>query len=435
MPTQNVAFLPAAVQAAIQDGILERAFQGALFPLLKWRMMADQTIHTGGIGEKVTKTRPGLIQPDTEASATITAGQEPGVAVRSIEQFGYQVKSLGKSLNTDLPGSWLAAASLYIDDVEKLAQHAAITLGRVARDRLQKAYGSANTYATTGATSTSLVVADTNGFETVLVNGVYVPVSASNPLPITIGGVANNVTAVNAGTKTLTVTSATWSQYDAVVSTDAPKVIRQGNRASDRLVVAGDTATGATFRAAKAWLVRNAVPGINGRPENDLHVCFVSPDVMNALFADAEFHDAIKAIGLTGPFADGAIGDYAGIRFVPNSEYTQLDPAVISTLQTTIHESFMFGAGSLIEAYVPEQTMINGSGAPGEVVNGNHYKAAMDPQGVITYVAREPQDALGRRLTHSWVANLDYCVPTDSLSLRGPARYKRGVLIHTAGPA
>jgi len=432
MPPLQISFLPAAVQAAIQDGILQRGFEGSLFPLLKWRLMADQERHAGGQGELVTKTRPGLIQPDTEATATIPVGGEPTFATRSLEQFSYQLKSLGKSLKSDLPPSFFAAGNLFMDDVEKLAQHAAQTMGRVARDRLIKAYGGGNTFATAGATSATVPVVSTNGFETVLVNGKYVAVSASNPLPALVGAQAVNVIAFDAVAKTLTLAaSITFAQFDAVVSNDAPRVIRQANRATDRLIVAGDTATFAPFKSAKTWLTRHAVPGINGRPENDIHVCFITPDTKEQLFAITEFHDAIQAVGLTGPFASFAIGDYAGIRFVDNAEYTALSGG---QLQTTIHESFMFGMGSLIEAYAPEDDMVGAAGAR-EVATMQHYKRAMDPQGVITYVARAPQDALGRALVHSWVANVDYCVPTDALSLAGPARFKRGVLIHTAGPA
>jgi hypothetical protein len=66
-----------------------------------------------------------------------------------------------------------------------------------------------------------------NGFEYVLVNGVPTAVSASNPLTVTIAGVANTVTGVNTGTSTLTLGTARVDVVgDAVVAANAPVTIR-----------------------------------------------------------------------------------------------------------------------------------------------------------------------------------------------------------------
>jgi hypothetical protein len=223
----------------------------------------------------------------------------------------------------------------------------------------------------------------------------------------------------------------TYGQFDAVVRSDAAVVVRQGDRTSDRLITASDTATAKTFRNAAAIMRTDNVPAIDGSRDG-LYGCFVDPQTEAALFSDPEFHDAIKAMGLTGPFADGAIGDYAGIRFIRNTEMTKLTDS--TNLQTTIHESLMFGQDPGIEAYIPEAEFEKEVTFDG-IASANHYKAPLDPDGVLTMVVRAPLDAAGEVVSVSWLGNLDYAIPSDSLNLTGPARFKRCKLIHTAGPA
>lgn len=434
----DLSFLPAALQNVIQDGILERKMYDALKPLLLWRNLCSRERHPGQIGEKVIKTRTGLIAPDTEQSALRAPGTDPATVTRSVEQFSYQIAPYGKALDIHLPSSYVAQYNRFLDDTNALGFHCAQTVSRIARGRMIIAYGGGNTFATNGATSTSLPVKDIAGFSTVMVNGTPVAVSASNPLPITVGGTANNVTAVTPNTSgattgpgTLTVSSATWSQYDAVVRTDAAAVVRQASRTTDHLITASDTPTAATFRTAAAILRNNNVPALDGTRDG-VYGCFVDPQVETALLADSEIHDAIKAIGLTGPFADGAIGDYAGIRFIRNTEMTKL--AADSDYQATIHQSLMFGAEPLIEAFIPEEAFAQQVTMSG-IASANHYKMPLDPDAVMTMVVRAPLDRAGEVVSASWLANIDYAVPSDSLNQTGAARYKRAVLINTAGPA
>ena len=80
---------------------------------------------------------------------------------------------------------------------------------------------------------------DVTGFDTVMVNGAPVAVSVSNPLTVTIGGTTRLVTACVAddassppvGPGTLTISVALdYAQYDRVLRSDAPKIIRQASR-------------------------------------------------------------------------------------------------------------------------------------------------------------------------------------------------------------
>lgn len=436
-----LAFLPAAVAGCIQDGVLERRVLPSLRPALLWRGLCTPQRHPGGLGEKVTKTRPGLIPPGTAASARRTPGTDPATLQRTLEQFGYQVAPYGNGLDIHLPSSWLAQENKFLDDVEKLAFHGAQTVGRMARDAILAAYRGGDTFTTDnpGAT-TSVAVKDVTGFDQVLVNGLPTPVSSGAPLPVTIGGTARNVTACVAtdgsspprGAGTLTISVALdYAQYDAVVRTDAPLVVRQGGRATDRLIVAGDTPTAASFRSAAAHLRQHNVPGLDGQVGSP-YGCFVDSHVENSLFADTEFHDAIQAEGITGPFASGAIGDYAGIRFIRNTEMTVFNAD--AALQANVHESLVFGADVAVEAFIPESEFAREVPLEG-IALANHYKMPLDPSGVLTLVVRAPLDKAGEILSASWLANVDHCVPSDAKALTGAARHKRAVVVKTAGPA
>lgn len=438
---QNLSFLPAAIQNVIQDGILERKMYDALKPLLLWRNLAAKEKHPGQIGERVIKTRSGLIQPDTEQTALRTPGTDPATVTRSIEQFSYQVAPYGKALDVHLPSSYVAQYNRFLDDTNALGFHAAQTVGRIARGRLVRAYGGGNSFAmTAGSAVTALAVKDIAGFDQVMINGQLVAVSAGTPLPCTLSGttavnviaVTPNVTGAKSGLGTLTLAvAATWAQYDALVRVDAAVVVRQGGRATDHAIIASDTATAATFRQAAATLRNNNVPSLDGSRDG-LYGCFIDPQVEQALFADAEFHNAIQAEGLTGAFASGAIGDYGGIRFIRNTEMPKL--AQDTEYQTTIHQSLMFGADPLIEAYIPEEVFAD-QVTMGGIASSNHFKMPLDELAVMTMVIRAPIDRAGEVISASWLANIDYAVPSDSQNQTGVARFKRCALINVAGPA
>lgn len=433
---QTIANLPLAISGVIQDGILERNMMQALKPALLWRNLFTRHRHPGRIGERVIFTRDGLITPDSALTAARTPGNDPALVVRSVEQFQYQVKPYGKSLDIHMPSSFLAQTSRFESDTNALGFHAAQTMGRIARDALFAAYGGGNTFAPNlGSATTTLVVQDATGFDTVVVNGVPVAVSATNPGSLSIQGAANvTYTAVNLTTNTITLSAnQTWSQYDSIVRSDAPLIKRQNNRTSDRLLVAGDTPAFQIFRDTAAYMRGHNVPGING-VVGGMYGCYVDPDVENALFNDAEFRQAVAAVGNTGVYAEGTIGVYAGIQFMrmPKSESKIIANA--APYQTTIHRSIMFGQDVGIEAFIPEADFESEVVSAG-VARLNHFKMPLDPDAVMTMVIRAPLDKAGEIVSASWLSNVDYAIASDLAAITGTQRLKRAVLIHTAGPA
>lgn len=440
----TIANFPTAISGVMQRGLLAREMLEALRPALNWRRLAQRLRHAGRQGETVTMTRDGLIAPSSAATAKLAPGGAPTPLTRSVEHFKYQVKSYGHKLDSHLPSSFLAQANRFISDARAIGFQGAQSLNRMMRDEVLAAYGGGNTFTTDNPGAvTAVAVKDVTGFDTVVVNGEAVPVSVTNTLPVTIGVDARLVSACVAtdgsspprGPGVLTITVALdYAQFDAVVRGDAATVVRAADRATDRLIVAGDTAKLTAFRNAAAVLRGHNVPGIDGTIGGD-YGAFVDSDTENALFGDSEFRDAIHAQGITGQFADGVIGRYAGIIFMrqPKSEMAIL--ALDAHYQAHIHRSLVFGADVCVEPYTPEPEFANEVTMGQLIVTAQHVKMPIDPEGVLCLVLRAPQDELGRTITMSWVANADWTVPTDSKALTGTQRFKRCVVVHTAGPA
>lgn len=422
-----------ALATIFQNGLVEASLREPLAPALQWNMLVAQEPFPLKIGETLLKSRDGLITPSARSTVTLTPGNDPPTVSRSREQFSLTVEKQGSSLDTYLPNAQLAAVNTFLADVARLSLHGMHTVNRIRRDVFLAAYGGGNSFApNAGAATTTLVVADATGFETVVVNGASVTVSATNPGSLSIAGAAPvTYTGVNLGTNTITLSAnATWAQYDSVVRSDATPVFRQGSRATDRLLVAGDTATIATFRSAAMWLRGQNVPGVDGLGGD--YAAFINTDIEDALMADTEFRNAVNGAGLARQLADGALGRYAGIQFfrVAKSESRQI--ASGAPYQTTIHRSLLVGGGgSVIEGYIDPQSLVTPAG---EVANMGHYRSPI--QTGMSLVARQPQDALGETVRLSWTSAYGWCAPTDINNGTGSSvRFKRGLVIHTSGPA
>jgi hypothetical protein len=422
-----------ALVLAFQQGLVERAIQAPLSPMLLWSLLTQQEQFPLSIGETLHKTRDGLITPSARSTVTILPGNDPPTVSRSRERYSLTMEEQGSSMTHYLPNGSLAAVNSFLVDVDRLVTHGAMTLNRIRRDVFLAAYGGGNSFATAaGSAATALVVQDATGFDTVMVNGEAVPVSATNVGTLLLAGTSRTYTAVNLGTNTITLSSAqTWAQYDSVVRSDATPVFRQASRATDRLIVAGDVATLATFRSASMWMRGQNVPGVDGSPTGD-YVCFINSDIEDQLMQDSEFRTAVNGAGLQPAIANGMLGRYAGVQFyrVPKSESAII--AAGGAYQANIHRSVMFGGGgAVIEGYINPADLITSAGP---LVNHTHMRQPL--ANGMQMVVRAPQDALGKTVLMSWNSALGWSVPSDINNGTGnAARFKRGVVIHTAGPA
>lgn len=416
-----------------QNGLVERALMQPLAPMQLWDLLIERKQFPLGIGETLIMTRDGLITPSSRAVVTILPGNNPPTVSRSREAFSLTVEKQGSSMEHYLPNASLAAVNTFLEDLGKLAFHCAHSINRIRRDVFLAAYGGGNSFATAaGSAVTALVVADATGFETVMVNGAPATVSATNPGTLLLAGTSRTYTGVNLGTNTITLSSAqTWAQYDSVVRSDATPVFRQTSRATDRLIVPGDVATLATFRSAALWMRGQNVPGINGSPDGD-YVAMINTDVEDQLMQDSEWRSAVNGAGLAPALANGMLGRYAGIQFYRVAKSESAITPLAGAYQANIHRSVVVGGGgSVIEGYLEPGQLVSAGGA---VATAAHFRQPIGPG--LQIVSRAPQDPLGELVLNSWGGYLGWTVPSDIYNATGnAARFKRGVAIHTAGPA
>lgn len=411
--------VPAQIRAMLQNGILDRVFRDALVPQFLFPMIADAEPWQGGLGDTKTFTRKGLLTP----VPTAITGSDPSASTYSIEQWSVTMDQYGNSMDTNMLMSSMALANKFLADTQTLGINAGQTINQLSRNKLYAAYAGGRTWATAASTtSTALVVQSVNGFAYVQVNGVPTPVSGSNPLNITVNGVANTVVGVNSGTLTLTLGSAiSASVGQAVVAANAPVTIRAtGNSAYD--LSSGNVATLANFRSAVARLRKMNVPTIGG-----YYVAHIDADTEAELFSDSDFKQALQGRVDSPIYRDLSIGRFSGIDWVRNLETPTILGGSAGTL--TVHRPIVLGANSLMAApFDSTGTLLTGTG----VEDVPEVRQVNVTQGVdVTLLVRPPQDRLQQILSTTWSWVGDYGVPSDAAT-GDAALYKRGVIVEHA---
>ncbi|MEU6709998.1 hypothetical protein ABZ897_00850 [Nonomuraea sp. NPDC046802] len=412
------------IRAMLQNGILDRLFQEALRPEFIFPALADVQPWMANMGDTKTFTRKGLISP---ATAPIT-GSDTSPASYGIEQWSVVMDQYGLAVDTNMLHSAMALADKYAADVATLGINAGQSLNRIARDKLYKAYAGGRTWVRTAAGSdTSMQVQSTDGFTHVLVNGVPTPVSASNPLTVSIEGVANTVTGVDTTTRTLTLGTARADVLgDTVIAANAPFSVRGGTSKETAFDLAsGDKATFKLFRAAVTRLRKMNVPTIGG-----YYVAHIDPDTESQLFDDSDFKQALQGRVDSPIYTDLSIGRFGGIDWVRNNEC----PVVATgTDGTTVesHRAIVIGGDCLVAApFENFGQLLSGSGVE-DVPEIRMVDAAPGTQ--VAVIVRPPTDRLQQTLSTSWSWVGDYGVPSDSLANNDPALFKRAVVVeHSA---
>ncbi|WP_328439373.1 hypothetical protein OHA71_23835 [Streptomyces sp. NBC_00444] len=420
--------LPLAIRAIMQNGLLDGMFRESLMPQLLFAQVADVEPWQGAKGDKKIMTRNGLMTPDP----TPTTGSDASTGSYSIEQWEVIMDQYGKSIDTDLLQSKMTQASKYLNDVSRLAIQAGQTLNRLARNKLYKGYAGGRTFCrTAGASDTSIEVASTDGFTHVLVHGVPTAVSSTNKLPITIEGVANNVTGVNTTTGVLTLETARADVVgDAVVSSQAPYSVRAGTSNDTTFDLgAGDLIKFSHFRAAVARLRRMSVPSAEGSN----YIAHIDSVTESQLFEDPEFQNLYRGRADSETYRDLAIGVFGGIVWVRNEEVPYLTTAATGyeDLTTTVHRPIVLGDGALIAAPFEGISDLLGETGVGDVPEIATINVA--PGVDVARIVRPPQDRYQQTVSTTWSWVGDYGVPSDSLAGGDPALFKRAVVLeHSA---
>lgn len=410
--------VPAGIRAMLQNGILDRVFQDALIPEFIFPAIADSEPWIANMGDTKTFTRKGLLSP----VVTALTGSDASAATYGIEQWSVTMDQYGQAVDTNMLQSAMALASKYVADVQTLGVNAGQSLNQISRNKLYKAYAGGRTWCTTAGTSdTSIIVQSTDGFETVMVNGVLTPVSGASPLTVTIAGVANTVTGVNTSTKTLTLGTARVDVAgDYVLSANAPYSVRAGTgHNSGYDMTTSDLATFTLFRSAVARLRKMNVPTLGG-----YYVAHIDPDTEAQLFSDADFKQALQGRVDSPIYRDLSIGRFAGIDWVRNNEVPSYLGGSGGTV--TVHRPIVVGGGVLVGAPFENLGALLGGTGVEDVPDIRMIQAA--PGVDIAMIVRPPQDRLQQILSTTWAWTGDYGVPSD-LQTGDAALYKRGVIV------
>lgn len=429
---------PAALQPIIQQGFLEREFQEGIQSRLGFRAIADREEIPNKVGETVTKTRRGLKAPvTTPLNPANNTNLDNGLTPSgwTVEQYTLSMNMYGDTIDLNMVTQGVGIAKQFLENAKVNGIQAAQSLDRLARNALFSSYLGGNTRVRTtlGAPALTVAVDDIRGFQYVLSNGVMVPVSAGNPMTVTIGAGSYTLTGVAAdgsnvstsplgvsGTLTLSsnVSVSDGTAGNGVVSSVGPSVFRAGNRASTSGLIATDLLTMQTILAAVARLRTNNVPTING-----MYNFYLDDNQLLELFQDGDFKLLYRGAYGSETYRNGQIIELLGVRFIPTTETYQQTLAGVP-----IRRGILCGQGALVEGDFA-------STGYSDVGDGDSLKAMVDD---ICMVTREPLDRLQQIIAQSWYWIGGFAVPTDAtanptiIPTASNSYFKRAVVIESA---
>lgn len=445
----STSFNPNVV-AAIQDRTLQRVFRDALYPRLLYRMEALAELWPVNLGANQTFTRTGLIRPTTRP---LSPNTDPVPVQYTIEQWEATAMQWGSTLDTHMPTSYVTLASQYLRNMHQLGLHSGQSINRVVRDKLFNSYVAGNTVVKAGGVGagTSVPVVNLDGFTRKLFNGRPQLVSSSNPLSITITGVAGtrNVIGftpdiagdeIHGGTLTLDATTGVvLAGREAVLAINRSRLIYSGG--SVRI----DDVTGAnTFRLAdvRAAVSQMRFDNIPSHEDGSFHV-HLDPISESQIFGDNEFQRLNQSIPDYIHYRRFAMAYLLNCTFYRNTEAPTTatvdeDPTfgfttgfeLVNPSLVKIHRPIFTGQGAIEEKYLDESRYISEAGVQGKigefaVVNGG--VQVMTER--IRLILRAPLDRLQQSTSASWSFSGDWPVPTDETSTSSPATFKRAVVV------
>jgi hypothetical protein len=431
--------LPPPLQPIVQDNYLDHIFEDSLCSKLGCRGIADREPVPIGIGETITKTRAGLLVPtitplDPATDLALDNGLTP--QCWSIEQFTLGIDTYGATMDLNMETSLVAIDNLFLVNAGKLAFHALQSLDRLARNALYSVTLGGNSFVTAGlgAPSSTLKVDTVVGFETVAVNGALTPISAANPMAVTVGNTVysligtsrdtvnvSSLASLGGASGTLTFSSAVAvadaSLGAAVVSSLAPTILRPNGRAATSQLVNGDQLTLHLVLAAVARLRDDNVPDFDGS-----YHCYLDNTTLLELFRDPDFKHLYSGQANAEAYRDGQVIRLLGVAFIPTTEAPQQTLALTGQ---RIHRAIVCGQGALIEGD------FEGLGQSDLEPDPTHRQFI---DGVCLLV-REPLDRFQEIIAQSWKWRGGFCVPTDVtadpaiIPTAGQSYWKRAVVL------
>jgi hypothetical protein len=425
MPIQN---MPASLQAAIQQGFLQREFQSGLTSALGYRKVADRESVAINVGETVTKTRKGFKAPQTtpltpSANTNLDNGMTPSAF--TVEQYTLGIDMYGDTTDLNLVTSQVGIANQFLANANTNGVQAKQSLDRIARNALFKAYQSGQTRVRTtlGAPAATINVDDIRGFDVVLNAGKFQPVSGSNTAPVIIGSNVYTLTGIAAdgsnvsttfggisGTLTFSgnVTVADATADNVVFHANAPGLVRPNGKwrkgsafaaTSTQKALAGtDKLTLSVILEAVAYMRNNT--GLQGQ----LFDLFLDNVSMVQLFQDADFKLMYQGQYGSAEAKQGQVFQLAGVNFIPTTEApTQVHPG---NAALTIRRPLLCAPGALVEGDFAGMTK-----KAAELTGANSDIQMSDE---VVMVTRGPIDRLAQIVAQSWFWIGGFVAPTDA---------------------
>lgn len=238
-------------QSLVQQNMLQREFQDGLLPSFLYRAeVAASEEWTGQAGDTKTFTGTGFMDIDTTPKDPRV---DPTPKEYPFEQWSATLNDWKDTADVQMTQSYNSIQSLYLEKAKKLGINAGATLNRIIRQRLFNPAQAGWTVANTAqSATTTLRVERLNGFTTArrpdLPAGSpvrYDPVSAANPLQITIQTSA-----------TTTVTRNVTGFVSDFFILGAPDEFGPGTLTLDAAVTVADRA--AVIASNATWLWRAA---------------------------------------------------------------------------------------------------------------------------------------------------------------------------------
>lgn len=442
--------LPTSLQAVIQQGYLERAFQKPLEAILGFRSIADRETFSANLGETITKTRRGLLPanttPMTPASVIdFTSGLTN--AQYSVEQYVLAIAQYATPMMLNVVTAGVAIDSIYLQNAAALAENAARSVDTLAQKALYDQYmgGQTRVRTTLGSAGTAVQVDDVRGFfNTLNAQGQPVVVSGTNTLSVMVGNdlytlvsvVADGVTPTTinpwmanlafsgSGTNVSTtpggysgtlnfstnVTTADATLGNTVVAANAPFVERPYLSATNVMATNTSQINTSTYinngkitmqmiLNAKATMRANAVPFANATGN---YMMYADPVQLTGLYQDPAFQFFFRGKPETPEYRKGVVAELLGVTIME----TNINP-VQSLGGNLVRRAALVGQGALIEG----------------VYTDEGYRQATQTQGMdslitmyegIAHVTRPPLDTLQQVITQSWTYLGGFVAPTDT---------------------
>ena len=445
----------------IQQGYLERIMKEALVSETLFRRDIPSDVFQGKIGERKYIPRSGLL-PISLVPGVPGVDPIPGNYAR--EAYYAEMRSYPGTVDAYLPHDYIGVVKESTEKAQKIGIQAAQTIDRLARQSLYRAYlaGNTNAVAAAGIGAFNIQVASLNGFteSNVATTGMPAPVSATNPLVITFGGLepARNVVAFAPnnpadplGPGILTINAALTvgvALREAVLAQNRSLVIYSGGGNSVDNIAAGDTLTMADLVNATGQLRRGpaSVPMFGGAYRAHMPVIgqtqlladplirgMIHDKTIPVEWADASIGKLGKALLIENPGCPDAINSGALVTSGALAFCApEIGADVINNVGVPVAYTLVYGEGYAVEEYIPPGS------SPAEVsmseVKAMPPASSSDvPLNVerVEMTIRPPIDRRGKVTAFTWEWTGDFCIPTDITTQA--RRYRRACVICHAG--